>query len=215
MNVNRYVNKIVRKIKCSSDRKKEIKKELLAEIELRQEQGESLENIIAQMGSKKEIADSFNENISPKEKRKYVLKKALSIIAVIIVILLSACAILYRFLPKSAEIENSKYFDKKTVEDTVKETIVLLDDENYSALQEMSTEQMKTLLNKETMEKAKAQVAENWGKRQSFGTIYTAEMIQSKEHYAVAEIAVSYEQTTAVYHLTYDKDMKIAGLYVR
>ena len=64
MNVNNYVNKIVRKIKCSSARRKEIRKQLQMDIELRMQQGESLEQVMSQMGDIREIADSFNENIS-------------------------------------------------------------------------------------------------------------------------------------------------------
>lgn len=215
MNANHYINKIARKIKCSAAKKKEIKKELLMEIELRQEQGEALENIISQMGNIKEIADSFNENISPKEKRKYVVKKALSIVAVIAFVLLLAIIALYKIVPRSVDIEKSEYFDKQVVEDTVKETIILLDDEEYSILQENAIEKMKELINEETLGSAKAQVADEWGKRQSFGAIYMTEVIQGKEHFVVAQIAVSYEYVTAVYTLTYDKDMKLAGIYVR
>lgn len=215
MNANHYINKIVRKIKCSAAKKKEIRKELLMEIELRQEQGEALESIISQMGNIKEIADSFNENISPKEKRKYVVKKVLSIVAVIAFVLLLAIVLLYKIVPKRADIGKSEYFDKQVVEDTVKETIILLDDEEYNILQENAIEKMKELINEETLGNAKAQVANEWGKRQSFGAIYMTEMIQANEHFAVAEIAVSYEYVTAVYTLTYDKDMKLAGIYVR
>ena len=215
MNMNHYINKIVRKIKCSTARKKEIKKELLIDIELRQEQGESLESIISQMGSIKEVADSFNENISPKEKRSYVLKKMISIVAFAAFILLFAIMVLYKLVPKSVTIENSEYFDKQVVEDTVKETIIRLDDEKYSTLQENAIEQMQEFLNAEALGNAKAQVADEWGERQSFGAIYMTEIIQGKEHYAVAEIAVSYEYVTAVYRLTYDKDMKLAGIYIR
>lgn len=215
MKASRYVNKIVRKIKCGADKKKEIKKELLTEIELRQEQGEALESIISQMGNIKEIAASFNENISSKEKRKYVLKKVLAIVAIVALLLLLAFMALYKLVPKRADIEKSEYFDKQAVEDTVKETIILLDDEKYSILQENATEKMKGFINKETLGNAKTQVADEWGERQSFGAIYMTEMIQENEHFAVAEIAVSYEYTTAVYTLTYDKDMKLAGIYVR
>lgn len=215
MNANHYINKIVRKIKCSAAKKKEIKKELLMEIELRQEQGEALENIISQMGNIKEITDSFNENISPKEKRKYVVKKVLSIVAIVVLLLLLALMALYKIVPKRADIEKSEYFDKQVVEDTVKETIILLDDEKYSILQENAIEKMKGFINKETLGNAKTQVADEWGERQSFGAIYMTEMIQGNEHFAVAEIAVSYEYITAVYTLTYDKDMKLAGIYVR
>ena len=215
MNANHYINKIVRKIKCSAAKKKEIRKELLMEIELRQEQGEALESIISQMGNMKEIADSFNENISPKEKRKYVVKKVLSIVAVIAFVLLLASVALYKIVPKRVNIEKSEYFDKQTVEETVKETIMLLDNEEYRVLQENAIEKMKEFINEETMGNAKAQVADEWGKRQSFGAIYMSEMIQTGEHFAVAEIAVSYEHVTAVYTLTYDQDMKMAGIYIR
>ena len=85
MNVNNYVNKIVRKIKCSTARRKEIRKQLQMDIELRMQQGESLEQIMSQMGDIKEIADSFNENISAAEKKKYTLKKILTIVAVVVV----------------------------------------------------------------------------------------------------------------------------------
>lgn len=215
MKANHYVNKIVKKIKCSSAKRKEIKKELLLEIEMRQEQGESLEGIISQMGNIKEIADSFNENISPKEKKKYRLKKVIFIVSFAAFILLSASVVMYKIFPKSADIQNSEYFDKQVVENTVKETIILLDDEEYSILQENAIGQMKKFINGEALGNAKAQVADEWGERQSFGTIYMAEMIQGNEHYVVAEVAVSYEYVTAVYRLTYDQDMKFAGIYIR
>ena len=87
MNVNNYVNKIVRKIKCSTARRKEIRKQLQMDIELRMQQGESLEQVMFQMGDIREIADSFNENISAVEKKKYTLKKILTIVAVVVVFL--------------------------------------------------------------------------------------------------------------------------------
>lgn len=71
MTAGQYVNKIVRKINYSSKRKEEIKKQLLMDINLRINQGEKLEDIIAGMGTVREVADNFNENISPEEKKKY------------------------------------------------------------------------------------------------------------------------------------------------
>ena len=70
MNAKKYVNAIVRKIKCNGKKKKEIKKQLLMDINMRMKQGERLEEIISQMGTVKEIADGFNENISLKEQQK-------------------------------------------------------------------------------------------------------------------------------------------------
>ena len=107
MNVNNYVNKIVRKIKCSSARRKEIRKQLQMDIELRMQQGESLEQVMSQMGDIREIADSFNENISAAEKKKYILKKIFTIVAIIIIFLGMIAIGVYRALPKSVAIEDS------------------------------------------------------------------------------------------------------------
>ena len=73
MNVNNYVNKIVRKIKCSSARRKEIRKQLQMDIELRMQQGESLEQVMFQMGDIREIADSF-KYLSRREEKVYAQK---------------------------------------------------------------------------------------------------------------------------------------------
>ena len=209
MNVNNYVNKIVRKIKCSSARRKEIRKQLQMDIELRMQQGESLEQVMSQMGDIREIADSFNENISAAEKKKYTLKKILTIVAVVVVFLALIAIGIYRALPKSVAIEDSTYFDKQTVTEAVERAIILLDDEEYA------TQQMQSVLNQTTIDQARAQVTSDWGERQSIGTTYATEVIQNGEHYAIAQVTVSYENVNVVYTLTYDADMKLAGLYMR
>ena len=215
MNVNNYVNKIVRKIKCNTARRKEIRKQLQMDIELRMQQGESLEQIMSQMGDIKEIADSFNENISAAEKKKYTLKKILTIVAVVVVFLAIIVIWIYRALPKSVAIEDSTYFDEQTVKETVERTIILLDDEDYAKLQEEAIQQMQSVLNQATIDQARAQVTSDWGERQSIGTTYVTEVIQNGEHYAIAQVTVSYENVNVVYTLTYDADMKLAGLYMR
>lgn len=215
MNVNDYVNKIVRKIKCSTARRKEIREQLQMDIELRMQQGESLEQIMSQMGDIKEIADSFNENISAAEKKKYTLKKILTIVAVVVVFLAIIVIWIYRALPKSVAIEDSTYFDEQTVKEAVERTIILLDDEDYAKLQAEAIQQMQSVLNQATIDQARAQVTSDWGERQAIGTTYATEIIQNGEHYAIAQVTVSYENVNVVYTLTYDADMKLAGLYMR
>ena len=41
------------------------------------------------------------------------------------------------------------------------------------------------------------------------------ELVQGNTHLAVGEITVTYENVSATYRLTYDKDMRLAGIYVR
>ena len=215
MDAKKYVNAIVRKIKCSGKKKKEIKKQLLMDIDMRMVQGEQLEEIISQMGTVKEIADGFNENISLKEQKQYARNKVLKIAIPIIVVLVFLILFVYWILPKSFDIEQSRYFNREQVEAAMKETIDLLDERDYIALQESAIPQMKPLLNAETMDDVKGALSDDWGERKLFGAVYMVELVQGTGHFVVGEITVTYENVSATYRLTYDKDMRLAGIYVR
>ncbi len=215
MEAKKYVNSIVRKIKCNGKKKKEIKKQLLMDIDARMKQGEQLEEIISQMGTVKEIADSFNENISPKEQKRYSRNKVLKIVISIIVVLAFLILLAYWMLPKGFDIEHSKYFNKEQVETAMKETVELLDAGDYIALQESAIPQMQSLLSAETMGDVKGALSDDWGERKMFGAVYMVELVQGNRHFAVGEITVTYENVSATYRLTYDEDMRLAGIYVR
>ena len=215
MDAKKYVNAIVRKIKCDGKKKKEIKKQLLTDIHVRMKQGEQLEEIISQMGAVKEIADSFNENISLEEQKRYVRNKVMKIAISIIAVLIFLISFVYWMFPKSFDIEQSKYFDKDQVETAMKETIELLDAGDYVALQESVTPKMQTLLNAETMDDVKGMLSDDWGERKMFGAVYMVELIQGSGHFAVGEITVTYENVSVTYRLTYDEDMRLSGIYVR
>ena len=218
MNVNQYINGIMRKIKCGRKKKKEIKKQLLTDINFRLEQGETLADVMSQMGSIKEIADGFNESLTEEEKKNYARTKAIKIAAIIFVVLAlivaAALSLVHLFVPKGIDIEQSENFDKAQVEQVVKDTIELLDNKDYDVLQANAIEEMKPYLTEDQMESGKAQLAKDWGKRQFIGKIYMGEISQEK-HYAVAEVTVTYENVSVVYRLSYDTDMKLAGLYMR
>lgn len=215
MDEKQYVNAIARKIKCNGKKKKEIKKQLLMDIHMRAKQGERLEEIISRMGTAKEISDGFNENISAEEQKRYVRNKVLKIVIAIVAALVFLALFVYWMLPKGTAIEQGKYFSKEQVEAAMKETIELLDAEDYIALQESAIPQLQSLLNAETMDSAKKALSDDWGERKQFGAVYMAELTQGNRHFAVGEITVTYENVSATYRLTYDEDMCLAGIYVR
>ena len=150
MTAKQYVNAITRKIKCSSQKKKDIKKQLLLDINLRLEQGEPLTDIITQMGSVYEIADQYKRN------------KFLKIVIPTVLILAAFICLIYWAIPKGKNIESSTRFDKTQVEAAMKNTIELLDNEDYSALQENATAQMQPSLNAATIENAKKKIYSQW-----------------------------------------------------
>lgn len=215
MNEKQYVGEIARKIKCSGKRKKEIERQLLTDIQMRVKQGEQLEEIISQMGTAAEIADGFNENISLEEQKRYGRNKVLKIVIPIVVILILLGSLVYWVFPKTADIEQSKYFNKEQVEAAMKETVELLDAGDYEALQESAVSKMKPYLTEKTRNEIRRTLSDDWGERKQFGAVYMVELIQANKHFAVGEMTVTYDNISVTYRLTYDEDMRFAGVYVR
>lgn len=215
MNEQQYVDAIARKIRCTGKRKKEIEKQLLTDIQMRVKQGEELEEIISQMGTAAEIADGFNENISLEEQKRYGRNKVLKIVIPVVVILILLGSLVYWVFPKTADIEQSRYFNKEQVEAAMKETVELLDAGDYEALQENAVSKMKPYLTEKTVDEIRRTLSDDWGERKQFGAVYMVELIQANKHFAVGEMTVTYDNISVTYRLTYDEDMRFAGVYVR
>lgn len=215
MTAEKYVSSIMKKIQCGKKKKSDIKKQLLSEIDERISSGENIEEVIKEMGSIGEVADSFNEIISDTERRVYKRNKSikigLSIIAVLVVILIGVI----RLFPKTNSLDESTIFDKQQVEETLIEVIDLMDQQDYVTLQAMSIPQMESVFNESEMEKIINQFSGSFGKRQSIGKIYSQEIIQSKQHFAVCQVTVSYENISITYTISFDENMKVAGLYMK
>lgn len=215
MDEKRYVNAVARKLKCGGKRKKEIRRQLLADMQARENQGERLGDIISRMGKAEEIAEGFNENISVEERKRYARNRVLKIVIPIALALFFLGMAGYWLFPKTVDIEKSRYFDKDEVEAAMKETVELLDAEEYAALQGNATAQMQSLLNAETRESMRETLSDDWGERRQFGAVYLVEVVQGNRHLAVGEMTVTYENVSVTYRLSYDEDMRFAGIYVR
>ena len=200
---------------CSTSRKKDIEKQLLMEIAERIQSGEQLAEIISEMGSIEEIADNFNEAISKEEKRNYKTKKLVKIILPVMFLVFVAICLLRWYLPKTSAIEDSTIFAQADIENQLIKTIDLLEVDDYNALQNISSSKMKPIFSGDTIKKAKSSLSEDWGKRMSIGNTYVVEMTQMNRHYAVCQVNTAYENVSVTYTITFDAEMKIAGLYMK
>ena len=82
-------------------------------------------------------------------------------------------------------------------------------------MQAKATEEMKPMLTAESMESAKATVSDDWGAFEAYGTVYAVQIKQQGKRYAVGQMTVGYENVSVTYTLTFEEDMKLAGLYIR
>ena len=65
------------------------------------------------------------------------------------------------------------------------------------------------------IEDARGQVGSDWGEVQSFGNFYMSEIRQNGQRYAAVQVAVTYENVNVIYTITFDENMKLAGLYMK
>lgn len=215
MTAESYVKQIVKRVKCDRKRKQDIEKQLLYEIEERTGAGENLQDILSEMGTVEEIAAGFNEGISEADRKRYRRNKLVKILVPIVAALLLLIAVAVWYLPKVNEIEDSNIFVREEVEQKLVEVITLLDQDDYESLRAVSTSQMANVLYGEYMSAAKQNLSEEFGGRISVGTIYMQELRQMNHSFAACQVTVAYENVSVVYTITFDEEMKLAGLYMR
>ena len=217
MTAEAYVKRIVKKVKCDKKRKHDIEKQLLYEIEERTETGEDLHDILSSMGTVEEIAAGFNEGMSEADRKRRRRNILVKILMSIVAVLLALIAVAAWYLPKVNNIGlgDGDVFIRADVEQKLMEVIALLDEDDYESLQAVSTSRMANALTEDYMQPAKQQLSEKFGGRISIGTIYIQEVRQMGQYLAVCQVTVVYENVSVMYTITFDEDMKLAGLYMR
>ncbi len=214
MTAEKYVRDITQKIRCSKKKRMEIKQQLLSDISAALENGEGLEEVLKRMGSVKEVVKEFNQNLSEQEEKAYQKGKRRSIFLGALLAVMVLIAVGYWYLPKTALLEES-VFKKEIVEEQVKLVIQELDQYQFDLLKEHAIEEMQEVLTEDTFDPIKKQIAEDWGEVQSIGTVYMTVVKQQGEQFVITQTVVVYQNVSVTYTITFDKDMQLAGIYLK
>ncbi|MDE5932109.1 MAG: DUF3887 domain-containing protein [Lachnospiraceae bacterium] len=215
MEAEKYVNSIVKKIKCTNTKKKEIKTQLLSDIAMRQKAGESMEQIMESMGTAEEIAEAFGQNLSEADKKAYRWRRIWMTIGSIVLVLFFLCLYVWWLIPKAVGIASDERFTQEKITAEVEKVIELLDENDYESLQEISVEEMRAILNQETVGGVKDAISTDWGELQSIGNVYAGGVKQKGKLIIVTQVDAIYENVSVVYTISFDENMELAGLYMR
>ena len=216
MNQEKYVIAVLKKLKCSGSKKKEIREELESDIAAALENGESLEEIMARMGSPASLAGEFNDNFSKEEITAFKRRKGLGIAGVIIGILVVLLLLGFYMIPKNYPMGKSGLYTEEEVTERTKTVISYFDEGDYEAIQEMCfSKSMEQAMTEEKLEEVKKLFGEDWGEFVTFGNIYLGEVVKMGKSYAVVQINATYENTGITYTLMFDKEMKLCAFYVK
>lgn len=216
MNQEKYVKAVVKKIKCSNKKKAEIKRDLEADIQTALENGEEWEQIKERMGKPSSLAVEFNENLSKTELQSFKRTRRIKVILIIIAVIGLIGAGIYWMFPKTYDIEKSSTFDKNTVIHQAETVIDLLNKNDYDTIKnQYANAKLGNVINGTTLTDAKNQIGTGWGEFKAYTSIYTVEAKQLGTRYAVVQITALYENRSVMYTITFDENMKLAGLYMK
>ena len=106
-------------------------------------------------------------------------------------------------------------FDEKVLEQHVMATVARFEKGDIDGLQAEATTELRPHLTAEQISGAKAEYAPKWGARAGVGKPLMTAGKEGDKWYVICELAVGYKATAVVYRLTYDENMKLAGLFIR
>lgn len=213
MNAEKYVRDIVNRLKCTGKKKKEIRNQLLSDIAARREQGEALEQILESMGSPKEIAEAFCQNLSDADQKAYRRRRIGLSVAGTVLVLLFLIVLSWWMIPRPAALGDSPSQEEITA--SVENVIELLNKNDFETLRSISIEKMQPIWTQETIDQARQNISDDWGEMQSIGKVYIQGIKQRGEFMIVAQVDVMYEKVSTVYTISFDKDLRLEGLYMR
>lgn len=219
MTAEKYVQLVGKKLKCSGAKRREIRRQLLDDISAEQAGGVQIEQIIGRMGTPAEVAKEFNENMSDEELKKFSRTKTFKIagiiagvIAVVAVLLFVA---VFWLLPTSYEFGSSGLFEEDAVKAQLQVVVEKVGEGDYEYLKNISSERMKKGISDDVINKVKNQISDDWGNFNKYGNIYLFEMKQQGSNYVVGQVNVTYENVVVTYTITFNKDMKLDGIYLK
>jgi len=114
----------------------------------------------------------------------------------------------------SKKSELSSDFDQALVEETGAKVIELVNAKDYQAIRDMGIEEIKKALTDEAMGKVQKKI-DNYGEFQKIRKTEVYGFQDGGQEYAVYVAKALYGKRQLTYSIAFDKDMKLAGFYVK
>ncbi len=215
MNAEKYAGKVARYLRCPGRKKREIRRQIAADIQAAAEEGRPLEQVVRDMGEPKALAAEFNESFSEAEKKAAGRAKLWKILAVVLALLALLAAAVWWALPKMKYLSDSNVFSADEVQEQAERILTLFNEDDPAGMQPYLSEQMREIMTGENMEQMKLFIGPDWGKMNGIGNVYSMEISQMGKRYATVQMTVSYEKVSVTYTMSFDTDLNLAGFYLK
>lgn len=109
----------------------------------------------------------------------------------------------------------SDTFDEQEVITEVKQVITDLSNERFDAVEAVIREDLQESLSAEALKEAVEKTFPEAGALSEFDSVTIVGQESEGEQYAVAVVAARYENQTVSYTITFNKDMRIVGFFMK
>ena len=214
MTAEKYVKDVGKFLKCRTLKKKEIKEQLLSEINSAVAKGEDMETVLGRMGIPWEYANRCNDHFDSAERKAAKRERNLMIWGIVLIVIAIMFVNVYLRMPEWSNISESTVFREEQVRTQAEEIIRLYSDNDFQAVNAYMDDDMKQVLNAATLQYTKSQMNKDLGELLAFENMEISEAKQKGVSYAMVQVDVSYSNGSAAYTMTFDADMKLVGFMV-
>lgn len=210
-----YVKQVVKKLICPQDKKADIERQLLSDIEIALGEGRQLEEILDEMGEPEALAKEFNDNFGGSSKPQGKRRMVITVILVVALVLAALAGLAYWALPKQRDIGDSGKFTAYVVEQYSTEVVGAFSRGDYDTLESYYSKEMQEAVTRQMLEDFKPVIGDDWGEYRGVGTAYMAEVNQRGKAYVLVQLNATYENVSVTYTLTFNSEMQLVGFYMK
>lgn len=210
-----YVKQVVKNLEYPQDKKADIERQLLSDIEIALGEGRKLEEILAEMGKPEALAKEFNENFGGSSKPQKKRHRTIIVILVVAAVLAALAGLAYWAFPKTRDIGDSGVFTAYVVEQYSTAVVDAFSRGDYDTLESYYSKEMREAVTRQMLEELKPVIGDDWGEYRGAGTAYMAEVSQRGKAYVLVQLNASYENVSVTYTLTFNSEMQLVGFYMK
>ncbi len=214
MTAKKYVKEVRKLLKCRRTKRKDIQRQLLAEINDAVAKGETVDEVLARMGIPWDYANQYNDRFDKAEWKAAKREKGILIWGIVLFIVFVLFAFLYWNLPRWGDIRESTIFQEEQIKTQVEEIIRLYSEDDFEAVNAYMNEDMKVILSAEMLRYTKTEREKDFGELLKFEDMELSEAKQNGNRYAVVQVKVLYSALRVTYSMTFDESMKLAGFHI-
>lgn len=153
--------------------------------------------------------------MSEEEKKVNSRNRTGIVLLVLVAVMCFFAAFAWWLFPKTSAVGTSGIYTAEVLEEKGLQVVSLLDQNDFDSLRADATEEMQSVLTQAQLDQIRDQLSDSWGESVSVKIFSVQEVKQEGKLYASVQALAAYENITVLYTISFDKEMRLAGIYMK